>query len=67
MERQASDDTKGVDQIGGMEVDSTPTNVAELYMLPGGFTKNNQPVRDKPDGVPAKANVSPGLRGLDDC
>ena len=62
MERQESDDTKVFGEVG-TTFDATPTNVQELADLPGGFTHNNQPIRVNPDGVPAKANVSPGQRG----
>lgn len=62
MERQSSDDTKGVEDVG-TTFDATPTNNVEEAGNPGGFTNNNQPTSESPAGVPKRSTVNPGQRG----
>lgn len=58
-ELQASDDTKGLADVGGSMFDATPTTVLDEAGNGGGFTKLNQPT-----GAPVKKSMSnPGLRG----
>jgi hypothetical protein len=52
-------DTEDVSKVG-VAIDTCPTTVLEESELPGGWTKNNQPV----GGSPApRAKINPGLRG----
>jgi hypothetical protein len=64
MERRASDDTRGVEDVAN-ELDpefNCPTTILEESMLPGGFSKHNQPIVGRGPAVPP-AKTNPGLRG----
>lgn len=58
-ERQDTDDTRRLDEVPDMMCDTSPTTVLEESMLPGGFTKLNQPI----GGGTPPAEQDPNLRG----
>ena len=51
-------DTQDVSKVG-VAIDTSPTTVLEESELPGGWTKNNQPVGP----AAPRAKINPGLRG----